>query len=356
VGTKRSARSSSTNPIQSTKAWGRLAPFCFAAQSLRESTEKLTVFASCYDQYTGTDEVNIMKLRLISLFSIASIVILFIAMSARQRTDAQQPPIPLPLPESTAEPIPVDREKYSPARYGIPATLAGFEVLAVVTHEHNPCSIENYMEVHLQESDETWDKDRPNQTSASITAALTELTALYPNAVISTSGRIDDLDTFFMQLEQASRMSQESVATGRCIPSGVIIALTPTVEVDREKYSPARYGVPEILAGFEVVAVVTHEHNPCSPEDFMEVYLRVPQATASEYLQSDTAAQIDEAMAELNQLYPKAGISTFGPYVHPDVFFAQLDKTMRQAQEVVALGRCYPLGGPSIVVTPSETE
>ncbi len=270
-------------------------------------------------------------------------------------------------PESTAEPLPVDREKYSPARYGIPNPLGGFEVLAVVGHEQHPCSPEDFIEVHLQESDETWDKDRPNQTSASITAALNELTALYPNAVISTSGRIDDLDTFFMRLEQASIMSQESVATGRCIPlSGGIEALNPTestaepLPVDREKYSPARYGVPETLAGFEVVAVVTHETNPCSPEDFMDVYIQVPQTTASEYLQSPTAAQIDEAMAELNQLYPKAGISTFGPYVHADVFFAQLDKTMRQAQEVVALGRCFPLGGPrmreeSLPVLPEST-
>src|SRR5690606_21422678 len=118
-------------------------------------------------------------------------------------------------------------------------------------------------------SDETWDKDRPSQTSANITQALNELLALYPNAVISTSDRIDDLDTFFMQLEQASRMSQESVATGRCIPlSGGIEALNPTesttepLPVDREKYSPARYGIPETLGGLQVVAVVSHETNP----------------------------------------------------------------------------------------------
>jgi hypothetical protein len=164
-----------------------------------------------------------MKLRIIPLFSIASIVILFIAIlfiaiSARQRTDAQQPPLPLPLPESTAEPLPVDREKYSPARYGIPATLAGFEVLAVVSHEQNPCSPEDSMVVHLQGTDETWDKDRPNETSVKVTEALNELLALYPNAVISTSNRIEDLDTFFMQLEQISIMSQQSVATGHCVP------------------------------------------------------------------------------------------------------------------------------------------
>jgi hypothetical protein len=175
-----------------------------------------------------------MKLRLIPLFSIASIVILMIAMSARQRTDAQQPPLPLPLPESTADPLPVDREKYSPVRYGIPATLAGFEVLAVVAHDQNPCSPEDLVVVHLQGSDETWDKERPSQTSANITEALNELLALYPNAVIMTGDRIDDLDTFFIQLEQASRTSQESVATGRCIPSSPIIALTPTGEAKGE--------------------------------------------------------------------------------------------------------------------------
>jgi hypothetical protein len=176
-----------------------------------------------------------MKFRLLSLFAITSIVILMIAMSARQRTDAQQPPIPLPLPESTADPLPVDREKYSPARYGIPARLAGLEVLAVVGHEQNPCSPEDAVVVHLQGSDEIWDKDRPNQTSASVTEALMELVALYPNAVIMTSDRIVDLDTFFMQLEQQSIMIQQSVATGYCVPfSGGQIVLTPTGEANGE--------------------------------------------------------------------------------------------------------------------------
>src|SRR5690606_41951280 len=123
-----------------------------------------------------TKDYEMRQKHLLAFLSIASIVILLIAMSTRQRTDAQQPPLPLPVaPESTAEPLPVDREKYSPARYGIPATLAGFEVLAVVTHEQNPCSPEDFLQVYLQGVESSLEEYQQGNTPANVGKAFDEL-------------------------------------------------------------------------------------------------------------------------------------------------------------------------------------
>lgn len=298
---------------------------------------------------------------LLTFLSTTSIVILFIAMSARQRTDAQQPPLP---PESTAEPRPVDREKYSPARYGIPEKLAGFEVLAVVTHEHNPCSPEDFMSVYIQVPRSTASEYLQSPTAAQIDEAMVELNKLYPKAGISTFGPYVHSDVFFAQLDKTMRQAQEVVALGRCYPLGGPImreeslpvppeSTAEPLPVDREKYSPARYGIPATLAGFEVLAVVAHDQNPCSPEDAIVVHLQGSDKTWDEDRPNQTSANITEALNELLALYPNAVISTSDRIDDLDTFFIQLEQASRMSQESVASGRCLPWGGSSMVLTPS---
>jgi hypothetical protein len=161
-----------------------------------------------------------MKFRLISLFVIASIVIVFIAMSARQRTDAQQPPLPLPLSESTADPVPVDREKYSPARYGIPETLGGLEVVAVISHETNPCSSEDFMQVMLQANESSLDEYLQGNTPQSVETAALELQVIYPAGFVSISGPIQDMDALFVRLEENYLAAVQDIALGGCVPWG----------------------------------------------------------------------------------------------------------------------------------------
>jgi hypothetical protein len=167
-------------------------------------------------------EGKIMKKKLIPFLSITSIVMLFITISASQRIDAQEPPhpIPLPLAESTAEPAPVDREKYAPARYGIPDRLGGFEVLAVVTHEHNPCSPADFMEVYLQGVDATFEEYQQGNTPANVGKAFEELRVINPSAVISIGGIIEDKDAFFRLLEESNLQRQLAVTSGHCLPIG----------------------------------------------------------------------------------------------------------------------------------------
>lgn len=173
-----------------------------------------------------------MQKKIIPFLSIISIGVLFIALSARQGTDAQEPPLPLPLPgsESTAEPVPVDHEKYSPARYGIPNTLGGFEVLAVVTHEHNPCSIEDFMAVYLQGVDATFEQYQQGNTPASVGKALEELGLINPSAVISIGSIVEDREAFFRLLEESNLQRQSAVLSGHCVPLG-----RPAVEAEASK-------------------------------------------------------------------------------------------------------------------------
>lgn len=171
-----------------------------------------------------------MKIRALPFFTVASIVILFIAMSARQRTDAQEPP--LPLPESTAEPIPVDREKYSPARYGIPDKLAGFDVVAVVSHETNPCSPEGYMDVMIQANEPSLDEYLRGDTPQGVQLAMQELQAIYPAGSVSVLGPIQDVDGLFVLLEKNYLAGQRAIALGGCISRGG--PLPASVDVDNE--------------------------------------------------------------------------------------------------------------------------
>ena len=308
---------------------------------------------------------------LLPLLSIASIVILFIAMSARQRTDAQQPPLPLPVaPESTAEPLPVDREKYSPARYGIPETLGGLQVVAVVSHETNPCSPEGFMNVILQSNEPSLDEYlQSDTTQQSVELAMRELKAMYPDpaASVSVVGPIEDMDGLFVRLEENYLAGQRAIALGGCIRFGgpfmleESLSLPPesTAEplpVDREKYSPARYGIPATLAGFEVLAVVTHEQNPCSPEDFLQVYLQGVESSLEEYRQGSTPANVGKAFDELRLIYPSAVISIGHRVEDLDAYFRELDTSIRQRQQAAATYGCQPLGGPIVEVTPSETD
>lgn len=150
-----------------------------------------------------------MKASIVSVFTLASLAVFIIVMT---NSNAQHDL--LPLPEATKAASVIDREPYSPARYGIPETLAGFEVVAVVTHAQNPCSKEDFMEVHLRGD------------SQQLLEAAEILAADHPNVVISFSDSIENqnedenLDIFFSQLEQRRLLSVQAVQTGRCRPFG----------------------------------------------------------------------------------------------------------------------------------------
>ena len=263
-------------------------------------------------------------------------------VSQRAATITPRFPLNAPFsPESTAEPIPVDREKYSPARYGIPDKLAGFEVVAVISHETNPCSPEDFLNVMLQATEPTLEEYLRGDTPQGVEAAMKELQAIYPKGGISISGPIEDMDALFVRLEENYLSGLRAIANGGCVPlGGPFQPLITPPPVDREKYSPARYGIPETLEGFEVVAVITHEHNPCAPADFVMVMLYPLEGLSDRDLNDALSA----ASAELKTIHPGAVISMAVPPDPREEFFAHLDKTSLAAQTNAASGRCGPSG------------
>jgi predicted RNase H-like HicB family nuclease len=216
----------------------------------------------------------------------------------------------------------------------------------------------------------------PSSLTGALTSAGAELRAINPNAILVSAGPMEDRDAFFTNLDRDNR-----ARAGRCGevfggPSGVsgdreVLFATPTPDtsflnvnpessaevqpVDRSQYAPERYGLPKILGGFEVVAVVGGDTNPCTPADAIIVYLQGVDATYKDYQQGDTPENASMALEELVKLYPKAAISIGSPIEDMEAFFRVLEEQKIYGEQAMARGGCEPLGGPIILDPTYET-
>lgn len=126
-----------------------------------------------------------MKIVRVMSFLVSMVVLVGIVTSSRQPLSSQEP-LPLP-PEGTAEPTPktkktpipqptydvvVNEELYAPARYGIPDTIAGYNVLAVLAPDNTMCMPEGTMRIVVQVVEKTMDDYLASNTSEDIYKAL----------------------------------------------------------------------------------------------------------------------------------------------------------------------------------------
>lgn len=66
-------------------------------------------------------------------------------------------------------------------------------------------------------------------------------------------------------------------STGKFIQASEKAILDPVLW---KKYAPATYGLPDVIAGYRVIGITSHENTPCLPEGYKQVVLEVPEARA----------------------------------------------------------------------------
>ncbi|HEX2621202.1 MAG TPA: hypothetical protein VHL11_13670, partial [Phototrophicaceae bacterium] len=228
-------------------------------------------------------------------------------------------------PESTAE-IPNDLlERCSPAHFGIPDTIGGYKVIAVLSSENSACIPAGIIQLEVQTTEPDVDSYLGGDSPKNITEAIHALGI--PNVTVSVSGPGGNLETIIRGNE---RWNAAMRAQGGCIKLGPmpkpILTNTPqpgipsdissstpvaislptfdpeaTVEITDElleRYSPAHFGVPDTIDGYKVLAVIASENTECRTDETIEAVIQIPQ-TMEEYLASNIANEIENAIKAL---------------------------------------------------------
>ena len=100
-------------------------------------------------------------------------------------------------------------------------------------------------------------------------------------------------------------------------------------------YLPAQYGLPDTIAGYKVLAVLTSDNTACMPPGAKRLILQTTQPTVEEFLETSDAAGIK---AELEQKgfpeFAKWGVEIGGPD-------ATFDKVVSENEDWNAFSRKY---------------
>lgn len=67
-----------------------------------------------------------------------------------------------------------------------------------------------------------------------------------------------------------------------------------------KKYAPATYGLPDVIAGYRVIGITSHENTPCLPEGYKQIVLEVPEAragTSDEMIKGFDMAAVERDMS-----------------------------------------------------------
>lgn len=112
------------------------------------------------------------------------------------------------------------------------------------------------------------------------------------------------------------------------LPSAVpAIAPEATDEIDFSAYDPAKFGIPETLAGYTVIAVLSSDNTECVPSGFHRVVVQAPQPTVDEYLKSDALTSVQAEMNELGKSMASDWVIQFvGPALKKEEFLAEISR------------------------------
>lgn len=102
-----------------------------------------------------------------------------------------------------------------------------------------------------------------------------------------------------------------------------IVGSTATIEVNMEQYAPANYGIPNIIAGYKVLAVFSSYNTICIPKDKIRVVVQVEERTVDSLLQSTTYQTIVAAFEQLNIT---VDVQIVGPEVEKEVILQENER------------------------------
>jgi len=89
-------------------------------------------------------------------------------------------------------------------------------------------------------------------------------------------------------------------------------ALSPLAD-SPDQFDPKTYGLPDTIAGYKVLGVVTSENEACVPPGRKILLLQTTDPTVQDYLKNFRQADVMKAMGEMGLNTPEWNISVGGP-------------------------------------------
>jgi hypothetical protein len=129
------------------------------------------------------------------------------------------------------------------------------------------------------------------------------------------------------------------------------IAPTPTATMPPladvpESYDPKTYGLPDEIAGYKVLVVVTSENQACMPPGMKSITVQTLDVDG--FLQNQQSPDIFEAMEALGLNMTEWGVGIVGPGTNRE----QIIQGVQEWNKDMHNSGCTTTGGPIILETP----
>ena len=249
--------------------------------------------------------------------------------------------------DSPPEPITGETE-FDPAHFGIPETIAGFEVVGVQTSANTRCYPAGYMVVAVRSTvDDVEVFTRENRNA--IQAELDNLAISdYQSSLTFVSSSASKNDMVY-----AIRRYNAWFGEGDCRggPGNPMPVDDSTIVDVKTEFDPAHFGVPDVIAGYEVLVVQSSENTRCFLDNRWRFTLRSSSSGMEGFIRSNNTAAIWEELESLS-IPPDIewGVGTVSPNVTKDYIV----RTIRERNIMFGEGNCPPpLGGGIAFLTPT---
>lgn len=142
-------------------------------------------------------------------------------------------------------------------------------------------------------------------------------------------------------------VAQQDVSPEQPIPiptNPEATAEVTSIPIDTSLYEPSHYNIPDTIAGYKVVAVISSENTECYPDGIILLKLQVPDLPLDP---SDLSPTITSLSSVREAVYA-SGIPklTWGT-VYPDATLESLVRANESWNQARRLNGCMKLGRPS---------
>jgi hypothetical protein len=133
-------------------------------------------------------------------------------------------------------------------------------------------------------------------------------------------------------------------------PTAAPTSAVPLPADSPDQFDPKTYGLPDTIAGYKVLGVVTSENTACRPPGRNTVVLQTTDPTVQDYLKNSRAADVMKALAGLGLNTTKWDFSIVGLYYTREQLVASAQANNHEMEKY----GCAYSGGP-IILVPTPT-
>ncbi|MBA3867577.1 MAG: hypothetical protein H0X30_00330 [Anaerolineae bacterium] len=203
---------------------------------------------------------------------------------------SQNMPIIPPTPDVGSIPTPTLDPSFTPAYWGLPAQVGGYEIMVVTSSENEKCSPPNQLQLLLHAI--------PDQPQTLTTGDVQRLETLTKRTIqlAFTNGVVSIQQVQSQMKDWNAEMAGGCVSLGGPIPSPTT---NPDDPISMTSYDPKFWSLPETLAGFKPLVIKNVENSKCVPNAVVQVVLQM----SSSEVRKLTKATYDQIMSELDKLH-----------------------------------------------------